>query len=419
VVKLTSFTSTALSDLPAGSLNASALGISGDLYISDNRLMAWNGKKCALMSPTNNAAPSPVNPSDCNLHTRWQFIEIGGNYDVTYINLFSIPLGISQGSQSLGITTLPKILLLERSLASLTKTVGAEIYPPGSQGTSRFVRAISPANTSGPTDPLMRQYPTFNAYIASAFKGPNGAASPPINVNNQYDGTGGAIPSPTTVCKNPNAFKAQTYLTTGITYRNNVLTIKGTARLVGNFTITAQTPVPPGPKAIGCTGASTSARCYMPQITPAQFNYILYFNVLSYSVANPTCMKGAVETNGANDVFSVVVRDMLVGLVSGFVDSPVKAPPSLSPPTPKAATYGAMTSQQWSTSATQIFGGVQRTARNYNTWGAAFVDLFANQVYGFQYSDYFTQAAERALKNPQLTIKPHVPVQLSIMDSRP
>jgi hypothetical protein len=157
-----------------------------------------------------------------------------------------------------------------------------------------------------------------------------------------------------------------------------------------------------------------------PQTTRAQFNYALYNNVLSYSVANSACTNGAVENNGANDVFSVVVRDMLVGFTSGFVDSTVKAPSSLSPPTPKAATYGAMTSQQWSTSATQIFGGVQPTARNYNPWGAAFFGLFRNQVYGFQYSDYFASgAAERALQNPLLPIKANLPVQLSIMDSRP
>ncbi len=417
VVKLKSFTSYALSTFPGGSLNVSSLSVDGDLYISDNPLTAWNGKKCAPMSPANNAAPSPVNPSDCNLHTRWQFIELGGNYDITYINLFSIPLGISQGSESLGNTTLPKILLLEESLAKLTKTVGAEIFPKSSQGKSNFVRAISPANAA-PTNALLTQYPSFNSYFTDVFKGPNGAASPPINVNNFYDGTGGIV-SPTSVCQKPVAFLDQKYSTTSITYKNNVLVIKGTAGRIGAFTITAQTLIVPMP--VGCTSSSTSARCFRPQTTPAQLTGELYTNVLSYSVSvgNKICTPGAVENNGANDVFSVVVRDMLVGFVSGFADSPVKAPSSLSPPTPKAATYGAMTSQQWSTSATQIFGGVQRTARNYNTWGAAFFDLFANQVYGFQYSDYFTQAAERALKNPQLTIKPHVPVQLSIMDSRP
>ncbi len=415
VVKLSSYTSYALSALPGGSLNVSTLGLGGNLYISDKPLLSRNGRWCRPFSPTNNTAPSPVNTSDCNLNTRWQFIELGGDYDVTYINLFSIPLGIRQGAESLGNATLANILKLEGTLASLTKNVGAKIYPPGSQGTIRFARAISPANASGPTDPLMTQYPTFYAYLGGAFKGKNGAASPPINVNNLYDGTGG-IASPTSVCQKRVAFLKQKYSTTGITYKDSILIIKGTAGLVGNFTITAQTPVPTA----GCTSTSTSGRCFKPQTTQAQFNYALYNNVLSYSVANSACTNGSVENNGANDVFSVVVRDMLVGFTSGFVDSTVKAPSSLSPPTPKAATYGAMTSQQWSTSATQIFGGVQPRARNYNPWGAAFFGLFRNQVYGFQYSDYFASgAAEKALQNPLLPIKANLPVQLSIMDSRP
>jgi Beta-1,3-glucanase len=409
VVKLKSFTSYPISALPGGSLNASVMGIGGNLYISDKPLTARNGTKCAPISPANNAAPSPVSPTDCNLNTRWQFIELGGNYDITYINVFSIPLGISQStSGSLGITTLPKILLLEKNLAQLTKPAGAALWPKSSQGDANFIRAISPANAAS-TNALLAQYPSFQSYFTDAFKGPNGAASPTININNFYTGVQGGVPSPTSICRTL-AFQGQNYSTSSITYKDNALIINGTAGRVGAFTIRAQTLILP--LRFGCTAASTIGRCFSPQTTAAQLTGEFYTNVISYSVVNRNCTAGLVENNGANDVFSVVVRDMLVGFVSGFVDSTVASPIA-------GKNYGAMTSQQWSTRATKIFAKVQPSKPFYNTWGAAFFDLFANEVYGFQYSDYFTQAAEQALKNPQLTIKPRIPVQISIMDNRP
>ena len=46
-----------------------------------------------------------MSTSDCNLVTRWQPLELGGDYDVTYINLFSLALAFNQGSVSYGNTT--------------------------------------------------------------------------------------------------------------------------------------------------------------------------------------------------------------------------------------------------------------------------------------------------------------------------
>jgi hypothetical protein len=113
-------------------------------------------------------------------------------------------------------------------------------------------------------------------------------------------------------------------------------------------------------------------------------------------------------------VFSLVVRDLLAGFAYGFVGSKTPAPK------PLKGTYGTMTSQLRQANAKTAYKGVQPGAPNYNQWAAAFFDVFLNQVYGFQYSDFFGGGpAEQALLNPLMTLKPSVPVQLSIMDGRP
>ncbi len=113
----------------------------------------------------------------------------------------------------------------------------------GSQGKPTFIRAIGPANANAATDPLLTYFPIFNAYIASAFNPTTGAPVTPINISNSYSGV---APKPaTTVCTGNGgaAFKAQSYSTSAIKFLGNKLTITGTGSTVGDFTISAMTPI--------------------------------------------------------------------------------------------------------------------------------------------------------------------------------
>lgn len=417
------FTSVALSTIANGALLASSTQVNGDLYISNQPLQATatnpRTKKtsCAPVSPGNNAAPSLTSTTDCNIGTRWQFIEVGGDYDVTYINVYSIPLSINQGSTSQGNATTAQLQALEKALGGLSG--GKAVYPANSQGTSKFIRDIGPANANGSADPLLTPFPSFSNYIGTTFNATTGQPVTPINISNSYNGNSPS--SSTTICtgNGGKAFKAQTY-SGAPTYKGNTLTLTGSGGVVGDFTITAMTPIQPTPS--GCGKPTNPASCYSPTVTPADLSAALYTAVLSYSVsgAGGACSAGQVESNGANDVFSVVVRDFLVSMASGFANSTVPAPATLSPPNPPASTYGRMTSVQWSNSAAKLFGGVQPStlppsaSYNYNPWGAIVFGLFGSQVYGFQYSDYFSAAGP--LGNPLLTVQPSIPVQLLLLN---
>ena len=178
---------------------------------------------------------------------------------------------------------------------------------------------------------------------------------------------------------------------------------------MGAFTISAVTPIVPTPT--GCGNPTGPAKCYSPAVTPADFSAALYTAVLSYSVAgsNNVCSAGQVESNGANDVFSLVVRDLLVSFASGFANSTVASPIP-------GKTYGTMTSAQWSSSAAKLFAGVQPSKPYYNPWGAAVFSTFGNsRIYGFQYSDYFNSVTS-PLGNPLMPVQPSIPIQLVIQN---
>ena len=412
--KLRGYTSVALSSLPGGSLNASStnLGI-GPLYISDNPLRQGISPNCSLWKPApapTPPAPSLTNTTDCNRNTRWQYVELAGNYDITYINVFSVPLALSQGKKNYGIMSPASILALEETLAGLG--TAAAVYPPSWLKTkANFIRVVSPVAAPSPSDPLMKPYlPSISSYLTDAFKG--GVASPPINISNLYDGTGQAQSTPTSVCpvppkshfpppwppNNQPAFQPQNYVTKKITYDKNILTITGTT-----------TPVTKGRPAVG--DFTITANLTLPA-----FAFALYQSVVTYSVDNRYCTPRATETNGANDVFSAVVRDVLVGFSSGFVDSKARAPNGLT--NPPAKTYGTMTSKQWSNSAAALYAGVQPPAsKHFNLWANAITRVLGNQVYSSQYTDFFR--ANGPLGTPQVTPVKNVPMQITIMDDRP
>jgi hypothetical protein len=246
----------------------------------------------------------------------------------------------------------------------------------------KFVHVNSPAN-AGTT---LGYYPSLAAYLGSA----SGAPTTKISIKNSYGATT-ATPE-TTICTHNGgkAFAAQCY-SASVKYDSTTktLAITGNGSDVGNFTIKGWTPVASPPKTCkGSTGAQGTS----------------YTAVLYYAVSNPACTGTDVESNGANDVFSAVVRDLLVGLASGFENSATASP---------AATYGKMTSSQWSTHASAIFGGVQATNPYYNTWAGAVYDTFGSRVYGFQYSDFFT--SEGPIGNPRLSLRPSMPAQIVVM----
>ena len=377
--------------------------------------MGTSGSKTNPCKPISSTTPPPPQPSplpasnDCNLGTRWQFAELGGDYDITYINLFSIALALNQGSQSHGAATAAQINGLMTALGKLGG--GKTVYPPGSIGTSSFARVIGPPNANGPSDPLLADFPSFAPYIAKAFNS-KGAPITAINISNSYSGQA-AKPDPTKTICTAAAFAQQNYSTTSITYNSSTgaLSIEGTGGKVGNFTLTGMVPLNPPPK--DCGGSVGPLTCYSAKVTAQALSAAFYTAVLPYSVANPACSATKVETNGANDVFSVVVRDFLVGFASGFVNSTVPAPPSVSPPT----IYGLMKSSQWSTDAAKLFAGVQPANAFYNPWGAAVFNALGNTVYGFQYSDYFLLSGP--LGNPLLVLQPGVPVQIVIQSQTP
>jgi len=406
------FTSVALINIANGALLAPSTNLGGNLYISDKPLQVGNTaqKNCKAISPASHAAPSPISTSgDCNLATHWQFLELGGDYDATYINLYSIPLAFNQGSAAYGNATPAQLSNLELALANLSG--GKAVYPVGSQGKPSFIRVIGPANAKGATDPLLGLYPTFNAYIASAFSPTTGFPVTPINISNSYSAN---VPKgSTTICAGNGgaAFKTQSYSTSSIKYLASKLTITGTGSVVGPFTISAVTPLPKPPS--GCGGSTNPLKCYSAAVTPADFSADLYTAALSYSVSGTkpanVCLAGQAESNGANDVFSLVVRDLLVSLASGFANSTVASPIA-------GKTYGTMTSAQWSSSAAKLFAGVQLSKPYYNPWGAAVFNIFGNsRIYGFQYSDYFNPQTS-PLGNPLMPVQPSIPVQLLIQN---
>ena len=109
------------------------------------------------------------NPQDCNNGTRWQFIEDGSDWDVTYINTFSFPLGIAQGGAIRAISPCRTPSSWEKTLAGLSRAKA--VFPGQLAAGSTFIRIVSPV-----TDPTL--YPNFNSYLASAFSGPGGPNPP-------------------------------------------------------------------------------------------------------------------------------------------------------------------------------------------------------------------------------------------------
>ncbi|WP_193188408.1 beta-1,3-glucanase family protein [Nisaea sediminum] len=425
-VQIPAYTSVALSDIANAEITVSSTAVGGDFYISNKKLKYRNGSgDCVDISAAHPVAPSPVNPTDCNINTRWQFVETGGDYDLTYINLFSVPLALKVGSTEYGNVTAAEISALKTTLGNLTTPKNAAIH---NDPNGNFVRAVSPANAGRPGSTLLQQYPTFDSYLANRFTLPeSGGHFSAININNTYNGPG--VSNPNSVCTlNTNAFQSQNYSATayyislgGERKYLSLLWIFGSADKVGDFAITGVRLRDSMTGVAACAGSTGPSYCYSTQMRPEDLNQAFYTAVMSYAVDNPACpnfsamapihdpkIVDTVESNGANDVFSVVVRDFLVGFAGGFVGSATPAPTN---PT-NAKTYGAMTSGEWSSLGTKLFGGLQPDHRYYNPWGAAIYGTFGNEVYGFQYSDYFSSS----IGTPLLPVQAGGTVEITILN---
>lgn len=391
-----SYASVKLSDIAGGALLAPSQSIGGDLYLSEQGLES--GSPCQSISPSAWTAPSPVNSSDCNYYFRWQFAELGGVYDITYENLFSIPLALRQGERLYGhLLTGQSISKFRDSLKKMFP--GSEVVNGGGE----FVRFISPANGG----PALADFPSFSDYLEAAFNQTTGEPTINIEISNQYEAVSGG--SPSSVCKGPDntAFKSQSYdATVNYVASNCNLTITGTTSEDLAFVLTGQV-----------SGSSSAKDCSSgngADASLAAFSQAIYEAVLTYTIGpqnplpsgyNPPNCAAGTETSGANDVFSLVARDLLVGLASGFVDSTEPL---------GSGTYGSATSKDWSKEAAAIFSGVQPDNSFYNPWAAAIYEGFGNGVYGFQYSDYF--ASTGPLGNPQLSLHPSLPIELTILE---
>ncbi|UUX48797.1 beta-1,3-glucanase family protein [Nisaea acidiphila] len=424
--QISAYTSVPLSDIQNAEITVSSTAIGGDFYISDKKLQYRNSSgDCADLSSGHPVAPSPVSPTDCNIDTRWQFVEVGGDYDLTYINLFSVPLALTVGGTQYGNATAAEISALKTALGNLTEPAGAAIHKDSN---GNFIRAVSPANAGSPDSKLLKEYPSFASYLANRFTLPeSGGHFSAIKIDNTYSGPG--VTNANSVCTvNDKAFQTQDYSATayyislgGERKYLSLLWIFGSADKVGDFAITGVRLREDMSGVAACGGSTGPSYCYTTQVRPEDLNQAFYTAVMSYTVDNESCpafsqmlpihapkIVDTVESNGANDVFSTVVRDFLVGFAGGFVGSPTAAPQN---PT-GAATYGTMTSGEWSSLSTELFGGLQPHHSYYNPWGAAIYGTFNSEVYGFQYSDYFSGP----LGNPLMQVNAGDTVEITILD---
>lgn len=356
-------TSYPLSTVADGSFFINATGIGGRVFVS-----------AQAMSFPDGALPSPTNPNDPNYGFRWQFLEVGGDYDLSFVDLYSIPMAFNQGSLVYGAATPAQLSTLVSTLTGLTTSPKAAAQYNGGS----LVRIISPAESS-----VVLSYPSLSTYIGqTSFAG--------LTISDSYNGVAPDKVPINAACATT-AYAGQAYATTSIAYDGSSLTINGTTTVAG------QSPVPFTIVASAQTSVQQTAT-----LTAQAFSSAIYMGEMDYSVTSSICASGAkTENNGANDVFSVVIRDILAGFSVGYVGS---------------ANYGSQPSSAWWSSNT-IFGGLQpgstATAPLYNPWAAAIYAQFQNQIYGFQYSDHFT-----TLGSPLVSIQPGSPLQLILLNER-
>lgn len=357
-------TSYQLSRVANGSFFINATGIGGRVFVS-----------AQAMSFPDGALPSPTNPNDPNYKFRWQFLEVGGDYDLSFVDLYSIPMAFNQGALTFGAATSAQLGTFVSTLKGLTTTSGAAAQY---DSTNSLVRIISPAESS-----IVTAYPSLSTYIGKTnFAG--------LTISDSYNGVAPDKLPPNAACA-ATAYAGQAYATTSITYDGASLTI------TGNTTVAGQNPVP-----FTIVASKQTSVQQTDTLTAQAFSSAIYMGEMDYSVTSSICATTTkTENNGANDVFSVVIRDILAGFSVGYVGS---------------SAYGGLPSSAWWSSNT-IFGGLQpgstTAAPLYNPWAAAVYALFQNQVYGFQYSDHFT-----TLGSPLVSIQPGSPLQLILLNER-
>lgn len=306
----------------------------GHLYVSDS----------ALTLPTSGGFPVDPSYTVTTDTARYQMLEFAGspaqaNTDITYINWYSIPLQMeSTTPQTSGGNTRgapksqPALSALPTTLAALT---GDNSLTAVKNSDNQIVRVISP-NAGNPT--WLPLYPSFKGYLDDVFSDSTGN----ILLQNTYDGIGNP-PSPD--------FEGQTYQTSSVAYDDATLTIKGTAKVLGDFSMTSS-------------------------MSPDEFSAAIYLSVMNYNWSYGTKSSGG--NTGDNNVFSAVSRDLMAGFAYGFIGS---------------ARFGSQPSSAWmGASGVEVFDAIQPENPYYNPWANA-VNVCFSDVYTFPFNDFLTGCA--------------------------
>ncbi|RMB11982.1 hypothetical protein [Eilatimonas milleporae] len=380
------WTSIPLADIVDGSLfirndpGAGDTGINGTVYLSDDA-MSFPGK----------AGPNPTDCNDPNFDIRWQPFEVGGDYDLTYINVYAIPVAMrymgfyNQGTATQGqLKTLKSDLLAAASvtpatLPTCTKTNGDKVTIKPDMST----RILSPVY-----DDTIGYYPGFGDAVKNA-------PWSHIVIADQYNGVAAASIPANPPCAD-SAYQPLNYQTDSLAY---TFQPPKTKTGHGKYTLTVKghtwSPAladPDGPKKGGTPpNGAVSFTMTADTLSPDAFSKAIMESVVSYNVTSTVCQSGGgtvSDQNGSNDVFSAIARDLLAGFSSGFINS-------------SAYVNGGAANQwsyQWWTTPVAFagLGGYPVPAAgqaNYNVWGNAVFKPFGFGVYGFQYGDRFKTAS--------------------------
>lgn len=312
----------------------------GHLYLSDQPLPLGT-----VNPPTD---PAYTITTDT---VRFQNLEFAGSDtvaspDITYINWYSMPLQMSDGSNQRGVPS--SQTALSALMNNLVNLAGNSPVLVVKNSQSQIIRVISP-NAGMPN--WLPLYPTFTSYLNSAFA--NGAD--PIQLNNTYSG----VANPTS----PN-FEPQTYQSSSVVFdaAAQTITISGSTSVLGTFRMTMTADSAPN--------------------NSAPFTTEIYLTVISYqwqySGQGSVPPDNGTGQTGNNDVFSAISRDFLAGFNFGFINS---------------AAFGNQPSSAWMNAAAgNVFSAIQPSIPFYNPWANAMAAVFSD-VYTFPFNDYLTAYA--------------------------
>jgi hypothetical protein len=308
----------------------------GRAYISDNDLKLTNdaNTKCK--------EPAYLDPDDKN---RYQLLEFAGdiskaNIDVSYINWYSIPIMLSNGTESRGV---PKQGFVHSTLMGKLENLSSNQSKTSIKDGNNTVRIIGP----GAKADYLAAYPKLENYINSLFFFYNNNSHiSNIPIANNYTGNDAG----------PDNFRTQDYSNYQIPHQNYIVSYDGS-----KLTISGTTNI----------GNEQKAFKMQSQLSIDDFSDAIYLATINYSWELDSLVSNG--NTGVNDVFSAISRDLLAGLAYGFAGS---------------ADYGAGSSFSWQrVSGTELFSDLQNQLNYYNPWADAFYKNFS-RAYSLPFSDF-------------------------------